>query len=203
MPKPKEPEKVDPSKQLAPYRAKVNAVQKAASEYYIANQADLEKGADLLHEVKDIKTKLTERKEEITRPLMDALGSVRNLFKPLETTYLEAERTIKDKMLEWQTAEDERIEKQKASDLARVNRGTMKVETAVSRIGSRGEAPKTAEGVTGKIQTREVQKLEIFDESVLPREYLIPDRAKIFDALKKGTEISGARIKMEKVIAAK
>lgn len=176
-------------------------MQKAASEYSIANKADLDKGADLLHDVKEIKKKLTERKEAITRPLMDALGSVRDLFKPLESVYIDAEKIIKGKMLDWQNSEDERIEKKRQSDMARVERGTMKVETAVSRIEDRGEAPKTAEGSVGKIQTREVPKLEIFDESVLPREYMTPDRTKIFDALKKGTEVPGAKIRYEKVIA--
>lgn len=195
MPKP-----ID-EKSLAPYKAKVNEIQVAASEYSITRPEDLETGADLLHDIKAVKKALTVEKEKVTRPLMSALGQIRDWFKPLEMTYTEAEKTVKEKMLEFQEAEDARIEKAKASDIARVERGTMKIETALSRSEDRGEAPKSAEGVVGKIQTREIPKLEIFDETVLPREFLCPDREKIFTALKAGTEVAGARIRMERIIA--
>src|SRR3990167_8543279 len=104
---------VIPQKELAQYKEKVSTVQNAANNYVVANQPDYEAGADLLHHVKEAKNFLTTRKEEITRPLMNALASVRDLFKPLEGAYAEAEKTIKAKMLAYQMVEEERIEKEK------------------------------------------------------------------------------------------
>src|SRR6185295_4710236 len=113
---------------------KVSSVGKAASEYSITTADDLKVGADLLHSIKEVKKALTTRKEEITRPLMQSLASTRDLFKPYEQQYVEAESVVKEKMVTFQTEEEERIEAKKASITARVEKGTMKAETAMEKL---------------------------------------------------------------------
>ena len=185
-------------KELVKIEKEVLTVGKAASEYSITTKADFDYGEDLLHQLKEIETKLITRKQEITRPLMDSLSSVRELFRPLETAYAQAKKVVKDKMLAWQIAEEERVEAEKARISARVEKGTMKVETALNKLDAVGDAPKST---TGKTQMRSIQKLEIIEEKMIPREYCIPDREKIFTALKEGIKVPGAKIRIEKILA--
>lgn len=186
-------------KELVKIEKEVLAVGKAASEYTITAKADFDYGEDLLHQLKEIEVKLIDRKTEITRPLMAALASSRDLFRPLETAYAEAKKMVKAKMLSWQIAEEERIEKEKARVAARVEKGTMRADTALAKLEAVGDAKST----TGKTQSRRHEVLDVFDEALIPRVYLLPDRKKIFDALQKGIKVPGARIKIEKIMAIK
>jgi len=177
-------------------KGKVLAVQEAAYKYVIKEASDLTLGENMLRTIKEIETGITTRKEEITRPLMKALASARDLFKPLETGHAEAKKVIKEKMLAWQIEEDERIAKEQAKIAARVEKGSLKAETAAGKLA-------TIEEGKSKLNTRTLRKLDIFDEAAIPREYLVPDRDAITKALFAGTVVPGAQLKEEKVIVTK
>jgi len=189
-------------KEIALYKTKITSVQREAEAYTIVSQTDMDHGADLLHVIAGIEKSITQRKEEITRPLMTALASARDLFKPLEVAHAEAKKVIKGKMLEFQIQEEERIAKEQARIAARVEKGTMKGETAIAKLENLGEAPLSASGSVGKIQTRTLVKVRVVDESLIPREYLVPDMTKIAEAvLRKGIVIPGVERYEEKTIA--
>ena len=193
---------IPPEKELAEYKEKASTVQQAANNYAIATKGDFDAGADLLHQVKETKNFLTSRKEEITRPLMNALASVRDFFKPFESAYAEAEKTIKAKMLAYQVAEEERIEKEKERIAKRIDKGTMKAETAINKLENLGSANTAASGAVGKVTTRTLTKIRIINETLIPREYMSPNLPLITEAiLRKGVEIQGVEKYTEKVIA--
>lgn len=177
------------SNELTTVKTHFTSVEAAANAYRITSNDDLAIGADLLSRVKEGEAALTARKEEITRPLMDGLASARDLFKPLENGYVSAKKTIKDKMLAWQEAEDSRVSLEKARLVARVNRGTMRADTAMNKIETIGSAPTSAQGAVGKISTRTILKVRITDEALLPREYLIPDLKLITDAVLRNKQV--------------
>lgn len=187
---------VPTSKELAEVKSQVLAVQQAAYKYVIKESSDLTLGENMLRTIKDIETGITLRKEEITRPLMKALSSARDLFKPLETGHAEAKKVIKEKMLAFQLEEDVRIREQQAKIEARVEKGTMRPDTAVGKL-------ETITGARSKLNTRILRKLDIFDETALPREYLVPDRDAITKALFAGMVVPGAQLKEEKVLVTK
>lgn len=193
-----------PSKELAEYRTQILGVQKSANDYEIKTQKDLDHGADILHTIKEIKNVLTTRKEEITRPLMQALASARDLFKPLELGYADAEKVMKAKMLAYQIEEDERIKKEQERIEKRVEKGTMRADTAAGKLESLGEAPTSAKGAVGKVQTRTLVKVRIVDETAIPREYLMPNMAAITEAvLRQNAQIPGVERYEEKVLASR
>jgi hypothetical protein len=164
----------------------------------------LEAATDILHTIKEAKNAILARKEEITRPLMASLASARDLFKLFETAFSEAEKIVKNKMLGYQTAEDERIEKEKASIAKKVDAGRMKGETAIAKLENLGETPTSASGSTGSIATRTLTKVRIVDEALIPREYLVPDMNKITeDVIRKGVLVPGVEKYTEKVIVGK
>lgn len=195
---------IPPEKELVEYKEKVSGVKVAADNYVVASQDDFSKGADLLRQVKDVKKFLTDKKEEITRPLMQALASVRDLFKPLEGAYADAEKTIKAKMLAYQEEEETRIAKEKERIANRVEKGTMRADTAAGKLENLGDVATSVSGSIGKVNTRVLTKVRVIDESIVPREYLSPNLTLIAEAvLRKGIEIPGVEKYEEKVIVSK
>lgn len=192
------------SKEVALVKRQATEALSAANDIAIESQEDLEKATDVLSKIKQVGKMIKERKELITRPLMDSLNSVRDLFKPIEQSHAEAESIIKRKMLAFQDEQDRKRREEEARIAARVEKGTMKIETAVRKVEALPTVSTAAQGKVGAISTRIIKKVRIVDESKLPREYLMPDMARINDAaLKQSKEIPGVEVYEEKVIAAR
>lgn len=190
-----------PAKEMTEIKEQVFGVQKSANDLVIKTKEDMALGADLLHNVKAVEDLIVERKEGITRPLMTALSSVRDLFKPLELAHQDAKKVIKAKMLAYQIEEDEKIEKEKARIAARVEKGTMKVETASAKLETIGTTGAKTVGSVGKTSIRVVKKVRIVDESRIPREYLVPNMTAITEAIiRNGAVIAGVETYEEKSI---
>lgn len=193
-----------PEREIAEFKTQVSGPQERANSLVIESEEDSNKAADILHEISDIEKMVTARKEAITRPLMASLASVRDMFKPLETACADAKKTIKGKIMAWQTLEEERIEKEKNRIESRVEKGTMRADTAAGKLENLGEAPKTAKGSVGKVQTRIVPKVRVVDETLIPREYLVPDMTAITNAvIREGKQIPGIERYEEKTLVSR
>lgn len=191
------------SQEVAIVKQQATKALNAANDVQITTQEQYEVATDLLSKIKTVGKMLKERKEEITRPLMDALNSARDLFKPIEQSHADAERIIKSKMVAYQY-EQERIQAaEQAKIAARVEKGTMKQETAIKKMEAMPEVPTTARGKVGMVSTRIMKKLVINDENAVPREYCSPDNTKIKAALDAGKDVPGASYIEEKVISAR
>jgi len=175
----------------------------ASNEITIKTQEDMVKATDVLSKIKTVGKLIKERKEAITRPMMESLNSVRDLFKPIESNHAEAERIIKGKMLAYQNAEEEKAQEAKDKLAARVEKGTMKAETAVAKMESIQTPETTTKGKVGAVSFRIVKKYRVVDETKIPREFLVPDMGKITEALKAGMEVAGAEVYEEKVISSR
>lgn len=191
------------SKEVSVVRAQATKALTAANELVIANQEDMVKATDILSKIKTVGKLVKERKELITKPLQESLNSVRDLFKPIESTHADAERIIKGKMLDWQNAEDARQEKERLALANRVEKGTMKPETAVRKMEAMAPVQTSTQGKVGTASVRIIKKYRVIDESKLPREFLVPDMGKISDALRAGQVVPGAEVYEEKIINAR
>ncbi len=190
---------VVPEKEIAQTNKMVALLQAKASDLTVNHPDHLENAAELLAIIKTAETTITDRKTEITRPMMSALASVRDLFRPLETGLDSAKKLVKAKVVAYQTVVEEKQRVERERIAARVAKGTMKEETAVRKEMEREELPKTV----GKMQTRTITKVRVVDESLVPREYLMVDMAKVTEAvLKQGLTIDGVEKYTEKIIAA-
>lgn len=192
-------------KELAVIKKEVSSIVSMAQSFQVENQEQEKESVDLLAKIKTTQKMLTTRKEEITRPLMTSLSKIRDLFKPREEDLAQAEKIIKQKVLAYRIEEEEKIEKEKARIAARVEKGTMKVETAANKLSEIKDVPKTVSGNSGsKLSTVTLQKVRILDEMSIPREYLVPDLKKIAEAvLKQGLSIPGVEKYEEKSLASR
>lgn len=194
---------IEETKEVTVVKQQATKALGAAQTLTITSDKDMEGATDLLSKMKTVAKMIKAQKETITKPLMEALENARGLFKPIETNLAEGEALVKRKMLDYQRIVDEKAEADRLKLAQRVEKGTMKPETAVAKMEAIQEAPKAVQGKVGAIATRIVKKYRVTDESKLQREYLIPNMPAITEALKAGKVVLGAEVYEEKVIAAR
>lgn len=189
------------NKEVALVKSQASKALLAANELVIASDQDLPVATELLAKIKQVGKLIKERKEEITKPLNAALASARELFKPIETSHADAEAIIKRKVLAYQDKVEAERAAAAAKLAARVEKGTMRTDTAMRKMEELPEVQKKTATAGGTLSTRVIKKVHIVDESLLPREYLLPDNVKINKAALAGVVIPGVEVREEKTLA--
>ena len=182
---------------IVPVEVKKNVlgVQQVANSLTVESPEQAEQASVVLHDIKEATRVLTEKKTDITRPQMTALANVKALFAPLELALKDANKMVRAKLLSYQVEEEEKKEQAKTKIVARMAKGTLRADTAVAKLGAVGEVAKTT-GV--KYTTR--RKLEIMDETMIPHEYMIPNREMITKALFADIPVAGCVLKEERIL---
>ena len=186
------------NKQIQIVKKKVNTALRIANAIQITEKT-LPEGIDFLKKIKEVGKYIQQQKEKITKPLLTALKNAREMFRPIEENYSEAERIVKGKILHYNIEQEEKRKEKEAKLAARVEKGTMRPETAVKKIEEMPEVKN--EGKTGRVQMREVKEVIIEDETKLPRKYLIPNNVLIRKDALQGIKINGVKIIIKKVVA--
>lgn len=190
------------TRDLAPLKAQVTKLEARANEVQITTKEEYEGAADLIARLKETGSKLKTTKESITKPLNEALKNARSLFAPIEEQFIKAESIIKTKLLDYKKKIDEEARQKEVSIAARVEKGTLRLETAEKKIDAIERVDNTTRGKVGEVQIRTIKKVRIVDASALPREYLIPDEVAIRRDALGGKQIPGVEIYSEDVVAA-
>lgn len=154
----------------------------------IKNDADLDRAVLAHQKAKSVAKLVKARKEFLTKPLNAALKSWREVFKPMEDSVEEEESRLERLILAYRKKKDEAATKKEEVIAEKVATGEISAEKAVEKM----ENIKHAE-ISGS-HVRKVPTLEIFDLSIVPREYLVPDTVKIKEAIKSGLEVPGAKM---------
>lgn len=179
--------------------ALVTKQESQANALTIATLDDMKQATELLSEVNRMADKFEAEKELLTKPLNTALKEIRSRYKPIETALGNAISTIRTKMTIAQRQFDAEAEAKKDKLMARVEKGTMRVETAVAKMEDIPDADATINTDSGSVQWMTVKKLVIDDANKIPREYLTVNEVAVKEALKNGVVVPGARIVEEKV----
>jgi hypothetical protein len=197
-----------------------------AGELIVSDQESLSKANEFLLGIKQLRKEI----EEVFGPIIEAAYKAHKEAlaqkKKFEEPLLKAEQIVKQKIAGY-LEEMERIRKQQEEERRRLEEEKKRIEEeTLKRLAEAKEdsemenAIKVAEEKLAKIpeidvvekphtvglSMREVWKFEIIDESVIPREFLIPDLAKIgkvVQTLKSETRIPGIRVYSEKVLNAR
>lgn len=126
----------------------------------------------LLQQIKGDMKRLDERKKAITKPLNDALRSVRDLFRPAEQALEEAERHLKLEIGNAQQAIREANQRAMFLTQAALQQHDVRAAALASGAIQATEAPQG-------ISFRDRFEFRIVDASKLPREFLMPDERRI------------------------
>jgi len=139
--------------------------------------------------IKNIETK----EKSITKPINDSLKEIRNLFKPFKEVAEAKKAEIKNAMITFVREEETKRKKEEERITKRVEKGTMREDTAVNKLANI-ETPIT----TGT--TTSILKITVNNIKEIPEEYLIVNEAKIKEAHRAGIEVSGVTCTYETAI---
>ena len=186
-------------KELAVVKTQVNKSISTAQQLTIKTKEDLEGATVVLSKIKSVGKLIQQKKESITKPLNEALKNARDLFRPLEESWEEAERIVKQKMVVFQVAEEKKVEKKEEKIAEKVDAGKITFEQASVKL-EKIDKPETQIGNT---IFKTIKKVIIKDEAKLPREYLLPNEVLIRKDALAGKEIAGVEVIEEKIVASK
>lgn len=157
----------------------------------IKSKEDYELKAIALKELKSYRKEAEVQEATIAAPLKKAWDATKQLFKPFYTKVDNAELLTKKSMLTFIAEQDVKIKKLEA----KFEKGEIKkVNTLLDKKSS-------LTIISNASSVRVTKELVIVDEKVIPREYLIPDLAKIKAALKNGVAVSGCKLDYKKGLA--
>lgn len=194
---------------LTPVKRQVTTIGNKAGDLVIDSEESLAAATDILSKIKESAKDIKERKEKITKPLNAALTSARELFKPLENDLATAERTIKDKMLDYSNEIEAKAAAAAAKLEARVEKGTMRTDTAMRKMDELETVGSQVKGAKGSVQFKTVRTIKIVDPTKIPLKYL--SQPKVLEAISaavrtdvmNGTKVDGVEIVEQKQVAAR
>jgi len=187
-------------KEIVVLKGQVTKLNNTANEIAITTPEENGSAMELKSKLKDIGKQIKERKEAITKPLNDALKSTRALFAPLETAYENAENIVGRKLLDYKRKVDEEARKKEEAIAARVEKGTLKVETAERKMDEVQRTDKTVHTDHGKVQFRVIKKMRIIDETLIPKKYWVIDEVSLRKDVVAGIVVPGAELYEEETV---
>lgn len=190
-------------KELQIVKSNTTKAANAAEALTVESKEDMEKATELLSKINLAGDMIKKRKEEITKPLNAALKSARDLFRPIEEAQETAKRTVSQKMISYQTKIEDERRAEEAKIAARVEKGTMKIETAAKKVEALAPVENKVEAKSGTVSFKEVRVPRVVDETKIPREYLVIDMVKVRRDALAGIEIPGVVVEVEKQLANK
>ena len=187
------------NKEVVLLEKKVDSALALSQTIEINDDKALVKGIDFLKNIKTVGKAIKQQKDKLLIPARDVVTGIREMFRSTEDNYAEAEKNVKKKILTYNLKVEEanRIKEEKI--VARVEKKTLKPETAVRKMEEIKEAP--TQGKVGKVAMRTVRKVEITDEAVIPRKYLSLNMVLIRKDALAGVEIPGTKVVEEKTLA--
>ena len=191
-------------KAIVPIKQRVTKMVGAVNSLKISDPKSLDGAITILSGIKSVAKEITARKKEITDPLNLSLRSARALFAPLEDAYKKAETNVKGKMVVYnREIEDARLEAE-AKEAAKVERGSIKIETAAKHLEKTPEAKTHVNSNGGGSMTiKKVKTFKVVDITKIPYEYLKADEVAIRVAMRKDIELPGVEYSLEDSVSAR
>ena len=187
------------NKEVALLEKKVDSALALSQTIEIKDNDTLVKGIDFLKNIKTVGKAIKQQKDKLLVPARNVVTEIRDMFRVTEGNFAEAEKNVKKKILTYNLKVEEanRIKEEKIA--ARVEKKTLKPETAVRKMEEIKEVP--TQGKVGKVAMRTVRKVEITDEALIPRKYLSLNMVLIRKAALAGVVIPGTKVVEEKTLA--
>lgn len=188
------------TKEVEVYKSQVSELEQQASQLSIASPEENAIAIELKAKLKKTWKDIEARKEEITRPLNLALKSARALFAPLEQIFENADQTVGMKLLVYKRKVEEEARKKEAQIAARVEKGTMRLDTAEKKLDNLERVDKTTHTAVGDVQFRQVPKMRVTDENLIPDKYWVIDLVSLRRDVVSGMVVPGAEKYYEETV---
>lgn len=149
-------------------------------------------------DLNEYKKEIEKSKRSVLDPLNEARTKFMAMFKPAETQVVSAIAIIDGKLRTYNQVKAEAARVKEEELRAQIAAGEKDVAEAVSEISEVQSKPEVFAQKTGKkLVERKLLKLNVFDPTLIPREYLVVDNVAVRAALLAGKQIPGARMDEE------
>lgn len=194
---------------LAPFKRKITTVQNTVEGFKITDNDSMVVATDTLSIIKDVSKAMEKQRKSRVDPLNKEVKEINAEYKPLSTKLDAAEKIIKNEMLAYSNEVDRKAAEAAAKLEDRVERGTMRTDTAMRKMDDIETMGSSVEGNKGSVNFRMVRVVKIVDVTKIPAKYLNDE--KVLDAIKaavrtdvmNGTMVDGVEVVEEKQIAAR
>lgn len=188
----KVPETVNTQVVIAAIEKKSGKLINKLADFKVKTKDDFELAGKLLKELKTFGAEAEKEEEGFWRPLKQLADKVKSHFKPLKDKIALTEQVVKKEMLAFTLKQDEKLKQLET----KLETGEIKkVSTYMNNVAK--------EKITGTkdVQLRTVKQLEITNEKLIPRKYLIVDEQALKKDLLAGVVVEGARVINVKTLA--
>ena len=181
------------SKEVAVIEEQVTKCLSATSNIVVSNQTEYDEALSVGKKVSALLKVIDTKEKAITKPINDSLKQIRDLFRPYKTQVEEAKTDIASKMSAYINAEESKRKIAEERIAARMEKGTIKEETALRKMTEvELAAPIAGGGMTS------VLRIKLIDIKEVPAEYLLINEALIKSDFRAGKVISGIEAYYEK-----
>ncbi len=166
-----------------------------ASTLVVDSKESMIQAATLLGKLKDLKKTTAAEEADLSEQL--AKLDLTKQYDAKREFRLKVEKAVKfisDRVNTYQTNEARKASAEAAKLAARVEKGTMKLDTAIRKTNEIDQPITKLETADTKASFQTRPKLDIIDAKLIPREYLVVNEVAVFAALKEGKTIPGAQI---------
>ena len=181
------------NKSVEIYKAKTNEyMQKTAGLLPITSLEENAKVIEYKAELKKLGKEVKEEKEKATKPLNEVLKTVREWWSPLEKLIDERESNLEKLLLDYKHKIEDEARKKEAQIAARVEKGTMRLDTAERKLDELPKIQTTTHTAAGQVQFRKIPQMRIINEDLIPDEYWVIDLVKLRKDVIAGMVVPGA-----------
>ena len=178
---------------------------RAAQLIELANSADIRThemcsvATELRKQMNYTRLELEKVRKELKKPYLEAGREVDERFKAVTVPLAEAITQLDRKLAVYAVA----VEQQRAD----ARSAEIQAEQVAVKEAEGTDLPPdlshvhVAAPTPAPIRTRAYDEMEIYDEALIPREYLVVNEAKVRAALKDGIDVPGARINHKQRLA--
>lgn len=175
----------------------INALANVANSFVITDQKDMGKASEMLTQANKYFDSLKNEEKKFVDPIKLTLKQEQDRWKPFKKMAEDVIVTIRKEMSRYQTEEVKRAEAEKKKIADRAMKGTLRIDTADRKIQAVDTPDVKVTTESGNTGFRKLEKVRIVSVDEIPREYMVPDEAKIKAALIAGIEIPGTVLDFE------
>lgn len=168
------------SDQLAIVKGKTNIMENMLEHFQVTDDSTLDIVADKIKQIKKLQRFIEQEKDKLVAPAKAIIAEARDKYDPYIKKCQNAEDILKMRAKKYMIAKEDERREAEARIAARVEKGTIKLETAVRKIEALPEAQNTVRTDTGSALRMSKRKVaEITDQNLIPDEYWIIDEVRV------------------------
>jgi hypothetical protein len=178
---------------------------KEANEFVITTEEEQLKAVETLGQIKDARKRAEAEKLKILAPAKQIIAAEKERWAPLEDMLDQVDKILRDKMLKYITAKEEKAKEDLKKLDSKIESGAISRPETIARKQDEIYASVPAKTVRSSSgvgsSTRQIKKLSIDNPELIPDEYWVIDEVKLKADVFADVKVPGASYKYENSLA--